>query len=348
MSRPSCIQVSRRRARLQGGQVVAFFVEHDEPAPRRHRVADAPALGGQQLSRVFGTAGLATSITVAGSSRGRRFVFGTAGADPGRLPVADGDHGGFMPPATRRSRPRPGGAGPASPATVPPRFVAAHRRLHDMDDDIAEIDQHPFAVVFALDRDDLGAGLAHLVLDAAGKCLDLPVAVAGSDDDAVEKRGELGGVDDFDIPLPLMSSRADTTIFVICGRPSGISVEVVAFNIVENGLRQQITGAGAVGEEVADLGGGNGGWVIAKLTMAPAADPRVFCRGEAGGELGAQFRAGCPAAAGNRGGGIRRYGPDRTVHASGAGSPGRQRRRPLRAGRGRTRPRRRRSRVSTV
>ncbi|MPN13049.1 hypothetical protein SDC9_160369 [bioreactor metagenome] len=77
--------------------------------------------------------------------------------------------------------------------------VAAYRRLHDMDDQIADIDQHPFPGVLAFDRDDFAAGLAHLLLNVAGQRLDLAVGVAGGDDQAIEQRGQLGGVDDFNI-----------------------------------------------------------------------------------------------------------------------------------------------------
>lgn len=75
----------------------------------------------------------------------------------------------------------------------------ANRRLHDMHDDIAEVHQHPFTVLFAFDRNDLAAGFAHLFLDVAGERLHLAIGIAGGDDDAVEQGGELGGVEDFDV-----------------------------------------------------------------------------------------------------------------------------------------------------
>ena len=68
-----------------------------------------------------------------------------------------------------------------------------------MDDDVAKIDQHPFAAIFAFGRDDLGAGLLDLFLDVVGQRLDLAVGITGGDDDSIEHRGQLGGVDDFDI-----------------------------------------------------------------------------------------------------------------------------------------------------
>src|SRR5260221_1083677 len=49
----------------------------------------------------------------------------------------------------------------------------AHRRMHDVHDDIAEIDQHPLAVGFALHAVDARAVLAHLVLHVVGERLDL-------------------------------------------------------------------------------------------------------------------------------------------------------------------------------
>ena len=68
-----------------------------------------------------------------------------------------------------------------------------------MHDDVTEIDEHPFTAIFALGRNDLTAGFANLVLDVARKRANLPVGVATGDDDALEERCQLGGVDDFDI-----------------------------------------------------------------------------------------------------------------------------------------------------
>ena len=68
-----------------------------------------------------------------------------------------------------------------------------------MDDDVAEIDQYPFATILAFHRQDLAPGFAHLVVDIARQRLDLAVGIAGGDDNAVEHRGQFGGVDDFDI-----------------------------------------------------------------------------------------------------------------------------------------------------
>mgnify|MGYP007042313278 CR=1 FL=1 len=36
--------------------------------------------------------------------------------------------------------------------------MGTHGRLHDMDDDVADVHEHPFAGVLALGRDDLAAG----------------------------------------------------------------------------------------------------------------------------------------------------------------------------------------------
>src|SRR3954471_11659761 len=47
----------------------------------------------------------------------------------------------------------------------------AHGRMHDMDDDIAEIDQHPFAVRLALHAVHARAVFTHLVLDVVGERL---------------------------------------------------------------------------------------------------------------------------------------------------------------------------------
>src|SRR4051794_30753474 len=44
----------------------------------------------------------------------------------------------------------------------------AHRRMHDVHYDVAQVDQHPFAVRFALDAVDARAVFAHLLLHVVG------------------------------------------------------------------------------------------------------------------------------------------------------------------------------------
>src|SRR2546421_7655350 len=66
----------------------------------------------------------------------------------------------------------------------------AHRRMHDVHDDVAEVDQHPFAVGLALDAVDAGAALAHLPLHVVGERLDLSRGVAARDHYAQRKMRE--------------------------------------------------------------------------------------------------------------------------------------------------------------
>src|SRR5205809_6522657 len=65
----------------------------------------------------------------------------------------------------------------------------AHRGMHDVHDDVAEVDQHPLAVGFALHAVDARAVLAHLVLHVVGERLDLARRVAARDDHTLEHRG---------------------------------------------------------------------------------------------------------------------------------------------------------------
>ena len=53
--------------------------------------------------------------------------------------------------------------------------VAADRGQHDVHDDIAGIDQHPFPGVFAFHADNVAARFFHLVMDAARQGAGLPV-----------------------------------------------------------------------------------------------------------------------------------------------------------------------------
>lgn len=65
--------------------------------------------------------------------------------------------------------------------------------------DVTEIDQHPFATVFAFRRDDLAAGFLDLFLNVLGQRFDLTIRIAGRDDNSIEHRRQFAGVDDFDI-----------------------------------------------------------------------------------------------------------------------------------------------------
>ena len=47
--------------------------------------------------------------------------------------------------------------------------VGAHRGLHHVDDDVARVDEHPFAGLLAFDADDRRAGLLQLVADVAAR-----------------------------------------------------------------------------------------------------------------------------------------------------------------------------------
>src|SRR5439155_10104525 len=49
----------------------------------------------------------------------------------------------------------------------------AHRRMHDVHDHVAEVDQHPFTARFALDAVDACAVLARLFLDVVRERLHL-------------------------------------------------------------------------------------------------------------------------------------------------------------------------------
>src|SRR5581483_3073382 len=59
----------------------------------------------------------------------------------------------------------------------------AHRRMHDVHHDVAEVDEHPFAVSLALDAEDARAERLELLLHVVGERLDLARRVAARDDD---------------------------------------------------------------------------------------------------------------------------------------------------------------------
>src|SRR6059036_2984355 len=77
--------------------------------------------------------------------------------------------------------------------------VRAHRRLHDVQDDVAEIEQHPVAAVLPFHPVDAAACRFRLFLDVARQRLQLAGGVRARDDHAVEHRGEMGHVEDLDL-----------------------------------------------------------------------------------------------------------------------------------------------------
>src|SRR5471030_2207003 len=77
--------------------------------------------------------------------------------------------------------------------------VLAQRRLEDMDDSVAAIDQHPLADLFAFGADDVAAQPLDLVAHAVGERLGLTIRRAARDDDTVEEGGQVGGVEHLDV-----------------------------------------------------------------------------------------------------------------------------------------------------
>src|SRR5688572_790736 len=85
----------------------------------------------------------------------------------------------------------------------------AHRRMHDVHDDVAQVDEHPLAARLAFDAVDARAELAHPLLDAVGKRLHLAVGVAAGDHHALEHRGQPRGVEDDDVVALHVLERLD-------------------------------------------------------------------------------------------------------------------------------------------
>ena len=75
-----------------------------------------------------------------------------------------------------------------------------------MDDDVAEVQQHPpsLGLAFATDRLD-AAALAQLVLDLIGDRADLDVGIAGRDDEVVGDHEQIGDVDRDDVVCLLIA-----------------------------------------------------------------------------------------------------------------------------------------------
>src|SRR6185369_6128975 len=93
--------------------------------------------------------------------------------------------------------------------------VAAHGRMHDVHDDVAEVDQHPLAVAPAFDAEDLGAELLELRLHMGGERVHLAIGVAAGDHNAFEMRGLLCHVEDEDVAsLDVLERIHDRALFL--------------------------------------------------------------------------------------------------------------------------------------
>src|SRR5258705_12610270 len=85
----------------------------------------------------------------------------------------------------------------------------AHRGMHDVHDHVAEVDQHPFARLLALDAVHARAELADALLHAVRQCSDLPIGVAARDHHALEHRRHARGVEDDDVAALDVLERLD-------------------------------------------------------------------------------------------------------------------------------------------
>jgi len=80
---------------------------------------------------------------------------------------------------------------------------------HDVDDDIAEIDQNPLAIFLALDGQDFAAQRLNLVMDATTECLHLTCRLTSGDHDAIEHRGEMLDIEYVDVARLHILQRVD-------------------------------------------------------------------------------------------------------------------------------------------
>ena len=94
LARPLLLKAARQ---LEGGKVVAFFIEYDQADTGGQCRVDAAAFGGEQLLPAFAATGLRFDLDHAGRHFRRQpfQILAAAGADPVGLAVADSDDGKF-------------------------------------------------------------------------------------------------------------------------------------------------------------------------------------------------------------------------------------------------------------
>src|SRR5262245_31406489 len=93
--------------------------------------------------------------------------------------------------------------------------VLPDRRLHDVDDDVAEVDQNPLAGGLALGAVHLLAERLRLLLHAARERLGLARRVGGGDDHAVEQAGKVGDVECCDVARLDVLERGDHCLLLL-------------------------------------------------------------------------------------------------------------------------------------
>src|SRR5579862_3286311 len=91
---------------------------------------------------------------------------------------------------------------------------AAHRGMHDVDHDVAQVHQHPFAVAAALDAGDPHPQRLEFFLDADRERVYLAVRIAACDHHALEVRGLAGDVVDHDVAALDVFQRFDHRAFL--------------------------------------------------------------------------------------------------------------------------------------
>ena len=79
------------------------------------------------------------------------------------------------------------------------RVELAHARQHDVDDDVAEIDEHPFGFAFAFDAERLAVEALGKLHHFIGDRFDVPGRGAGGDDHVIADAGLAADVDLDDI-----------------------------------------------------------------------------------------------------------------------------------------------------
>ena len=80
---------------------------------------------------------------------------------------------------------------------------------HHMHNHVAQVEQHPFAGVFAFHAADVFAGFFHFFAHVVNQCTGLAIGVARRDHHALEQRGQFAGVEHADVAALDVLERVD-------------------------------------------------------------------------------------------------------------------------------------------
>src|SRR5258706_9218197 len=120
--------------------------------------------------------------------------------------------------------------------------VAAHRGMHDVDDDVAEVHQHPFTVAPSFDAHHPRTQRLQLFLHVRGERVHLAVGIAARDHYALEIGGLRGDVEHHDVAALDVFQRFDDGALLYAYVHQDMSIRICPSGYVHQDMSIRRTG----------------------------------------------------------------------------------------------------------